>query len=272
MSTRIIILVAFCVAVECAVQNRLRLLSKTGVCPDETLFGDRKWVNLDKNLCEIDADCTGTLKCCKFYGSKRCLPDASQVKFNPKSSKMPMPENAGGKNTKNITACSDVCLFGTWNPYDICSDPQAHAIGFYAKMQPGQGNNDDTALNGIKFICGYQNGSSAGQEITSGVGQWGAWEPKTPHQCSSGAFITSFQLLYEPYCFTCDDTSADGLRVQCSDGNVMEDTWTFSDSKWSPWYTCPPNGYAVNGIQTQIEGPTGDDTAMNNMCIQCTPL
>lgn len=134
---------------------------------------------------------------------------------------MSVPKIFGGKNTKSqITVCSDVCLWGSWNPYEFCSDSKAHAIGFYAKIEPSQGNGDDTALNGIKFICGYQNGSSAGQEITSGVSQWGDWS--NAMQCSSGAFITAFQMLYEPYCLTCDDTAADGLRVQCSDGNVFE--------------------------------------------------
>lgn len=143
------------------------------------------------------------------------------VKFSSKSSKMSMPETTGGKSS-NITACSDVCIWGTWNPYDVCSDPKAHAIGFYAKMESSQGTGDDTALNGIKFICGYPSGSSSGQEITSGVGNWGSWEPSSLLKCSTGAFIISFQMLYEPFCGTCDDTAADGLRVQCSDGNVME--------------------------------------------------
>lgn len=78
MSKRILVFLICFLAAECALPHRGKLLPKPGVCPDEKHFGDRKWVNLDKNLCDNDADCTGRLKCCKFYGSRRCLPDASQ--------------------------------------------------------------------------------------------------------------------------------------------------------------------------------------------------
>lgn len=120
-----------------------------------------------------------------------------------------------------VTVCSNVCEWGKWYPYENCTDPQAFAIGFNAKIQPNQGPKDDSSLNGIAFLCGYRNGTT-GKTINSGVGQWGQWDQPTPLKCSVGSFITGFQMIYEPSCGICDDTAAGGIRVQCSDGNAME--------------------------------------------------
>lgn len=134
---------------------------------------------------------------------------------------VPTKENANGaKSSKQVQQiCSDVCIWGDWcSGWDIC-DPSAHVVGFSARIEASQGSGDDTALNALEFTC------SSGPSITSCEAPWGTWQ--SPVRCSSGAYIYAIRLIYEPPCGNCDDTAADGIGVQCTDGNSYEGKFSF---------------------------------------------
>ena len=42
--------------------------------------------------------------------------------------------------------------FGSWSDWVNCSKPK-RITGFVTKVQPNQGNGDDTALNAVRILC-----------------------------------------------------------------------------------------------------------------------
>ncbi|XP_021963684.2 uncharacterized protein LOC110859120 [Folsomia candida] len=172
-----------------------------------------------------------------------------------------------------------ITQWGEWGPFDYCP-PGTYAAGMSLKVEPYQGDDDDTALNGIKLLCipPGSNNFSDSVEISSSVNQWGFWG-KTQY-CDAGV-VTGFQLKSEVYQggskrrIKDDDTGANGLRIFCSNlpnGGYLEDV----GGEWGDW-TAPQkclSQQAVCGIQTQDQEyvGSGDDTALNNVRMKCCTL
>ncbi|XP_073479124.1 vitelline membrane outer layer protein 1 homolog [Aquarana catesbeiana] len=152
--------------------------------------------------------------------------------------------------------------WGDWGWMDMCP-PGTVATGFDLKVEPPQGDGDDTALNAIKLFCTKSGESYA--EITSTTGRWGSWTGA--RWCPSGVLI-SFALQVERPLGNGDDTAANNIMFQCSNNNILTGyggRWgTFSD--WSDF--CQSG---ICGIRTRVEPAQGggDDTALNDVKFRC---
>ena len=65
------------------------------------------------------------------------------------------------------------------------------------QIEERQGRGDDTALNGIKLICGTRSGISDGSFATSKVGLWGDWLGEV--RCNGGQVMSAFALQVEEW-------------------------------------------------------------------------
>ena len=139
------------------------------------------------------------------------------------------------------------------------------------KIEPNQGGkhflgsrNDDTTLNAIKLWC------NNGKTITSTQGPWGEWQDSK--RCRTVYHMKGAKLRSEKYQKKGDDTTANGLKFDCTDGG----THYPGDGFWGEWSlteSCP-HGSAVYGIQTRVEASVGkyDDTALNSVKFFCAKL
>ncbi|XP_035018760.1 vitelline membrane outer layer protein 1 homolog [Hippoglossus stenolepis] len=155
--------------------------------------------------------------------------------------------------------------FGTWMWPEMCPD-QYFAVGFSIRVESSQGKGDDTALNGIRLICGKDGELNFMYTAESHPGFWGGWS--NPQYCPSGV-LTSFQLRVEAHRGNIDDTTANNIKFRCSSNPTLEGTgmgW----GEYGPWSpTCADGG--ICGIETKIEGQQGrgDDTALNDVRFRC---
>jgi hypothetical protein len=76
----------------------------------------------------------------------------SELKDNVKTHTKQLKFTTAAHNSTNTARVRYEGLWGTWQgPYWI---PDGHYIvGFKVRFEPSQGSGDDTALNGIEFIC-----------------------------------------------------------------------------------------------------------------------
>ncbi|XP_075061816.1 vitelline membrane outer layer protein 1-like [Mixophyes fleayi] len=152
--------------------------------------------------------------------------------------------------------------WGSWGPGERC--PNGHkAVGFSLKVEPYQENGDDTALNGVRLHCVNENNYTA--TVQSVTGLWGNWGQI--HLCNNGC-IEAYQLKVESSQDDGDDTAANNIKIQCSNGQKLEavgGSWGTYGS-WSK--VCE---YCVCGIRSKVEPPRGkgEDTALNDLRMYC---
>lgn len=173
---------------------------------------------------------------------------------------------------------------GEWGPFEICPGGQV-VVGMRLKTQRYQGEQpvyteDDTALNGISFICGsttpWQQHSTGNSELKSYVGYWGEWGQT--FWCSGSGdngYAIGFQLRSQSYSQKVDNTAANNLRLICNsrrgvfyvEGDGMP--W----GEWTQQQICP-RGTAVCAMRTQVEPArrNWDNTALNNLDVQCCEI
>ncbi|XP_030645796.1 vitelline membrane outer layer protein 1 homolog [Chanos chanos] len=154
--------------------------------------------------------------------------------------------------------------WGDWDSKEMCPSGY-YATGFSLRIEHGQGGGDDTALNGIRLHCSRP-GNNYWITVDSNSGWWGDWTEA--RFCYSGS-LKSFQLKVEPPQGDGDDTAANDIKFQCSNGEILEGggmPW----GDWGEWSTdCYDGG--ICGIQTRLEPPQGrgDDTALNDVRFFC---
>jgi hypothetical protein len=155
--------------------------------------------------------------------------------------------------------------WGSW--YSLAECPKgSYAFSFRQKVEPPQGDGDDTALNAVRLLCKDSQGKK--YEIHSGEGDWGYWSPWL--ECKNDSYFTSYQLRIEKKQGKGDDTSANDIMFKCSDGNFVRAN---DGGKWGDWQEgqrCNSNEY-IAGFRTRIERKQGDgdDTAMNDIDVTC---
>ncbi|XP_050948873.1 vitelline membrane outer layer protein 1-like isoform X1 [Labeo rohita] len=161
--------------------------------------------------------------------------------------------------------------FGSWADRELCPS-QTYAAGFSLKVEKlSFGFWDNTALNGIRLHCVSLFKDSnlydeEGSAIHSAIGSWGEWtETKW---CPSG-FLTAFQLRVESYQGFEDDTAANNIRFNCSEGTLLLGDGT-DRGEWGDWSPLC-KGRGMCGIRTLIEESQGigDDTALNDARMFC---
>jgi len=168
--------------------------------------------------------------------------------------------------------------WGEWGDWDNCPErngAQTYVMGMRLKTEPAQGPGDDTALNGIRFMCGVLKERqkvlhSPDRQIESSVGGWGTWG--VSYECPDG-YAVGFQLRSEITQENHDDTAANNLRIFCSNTGTLS-YLEGSGLSWGEWTDAQfcPYGWAMCGIKTQVEASKGhavDDTALNNLDVRC---
>lgn len=177
--------------------------------------------------------------------------------------------NASSRHVVRWIESPRLTNWGDWTAEEICP-PNSWVSAMNLKIEPEQGEDDDTALNGIKLSCTNMDGLHTA-DITSGEQRWGFYRGKK--FCESG-FASGFQLRSERDQKSGDDASAIDLMLLCThtDGTTSKivggEILTFGS--YTQEQICPP-GTAICGIRTQIEKDqgSGDDSALNNVDFAC---
>ncbi|CAL8144039.1 unnamed protein product [Orchesella dallaii] len=165
--------------------------------------------------------------------------------------------------------------WGEWGEFEYCKEG-TYVIGMRLKTEPAQGPGDDTALNGISFMCGIIGETqkklhSPERQIQSLSGNWGTWG--VSYECPN-SYAVGFQLRSEASQKGHDDTAANNLRIFCSYSMQYLEGSGLSWGEWTEPQLCPI-GWAICGMRTQVETPKGhnvDDSSLNNLDAQCCKL
>ena len=153
--------------------------------------------------------------------------------------------------------------WGTWGGMEYCRNG-VFAKGFLLIAEGSQGSGDDTGANGVCLKCDDS-------DVCSKIGTWGRWSEA--QLCGEGAFLSGWRQNVEGSQGSGDDTALDNVEYRCRD----IETWTAKENlktnaeewgKWSRWKECP-RGQFICGIETRVEDPDGDDTALNDIKHQC---
>ena len=108
-------------------------------------------------------------------------------------------------------------------------------------------------------------------DVCSKHGNWGDWSE--PQICPANSFLSGWRQNVEGRQGNGDDTALDNVEYRCrnvktwqltKDLKVEAEEW----GTWSRWKECP-EGQFICGIQTRVEDPDGDDTALNDIKHQC---
>jgi hypothetical protein len=159
-----------------------------------------------------------------------------------------------------------VTNWGDWGNWAHCPSG-SFVVGMQLKTEAPQGNRDDTALNAISLFCGSSdNAINLVSIIPSPEGPWGTWG--SAYNCRNSAAV-GFEIRSESKQRNKDDTATNNMRLICSNNDVLEGDGTGWGS-WTGQRRCL-DGYYLCGIQTQVEPRlrNGDDTALNNVRMQC---
>lgn len=161
--------------------------------------------------------------------------------------------------------------WGSWGPIAMCPEGQFIA-SFSLKSEGDQGNGDDSAANGMRFWC------TPGDRwdphlIKSKEGKWGEWDAMKQCRGSAGkARLNGIQMRIEKDQGSGDDSSLNNVRMQCTNGEILEGTPPVQWGDWQAMHHCP-DGMAMVGFMAKVEddqGP-GDDTALNRIQMFCRP-
>ncbi len=154
--------------------------------------------------------------------------------------------------------------WGTWGGMEYCPNG-VFAEGFILKAeQPIDG--DDTGANGVCLICkGRTNHCSK-------IGPWGDWSEE--YKCPAGSYLSGWRQNLESEQGRGDDTALNNVEYRCRNF----ETWALESKtlkgngkewgSWSRYVECPDNEF-ICGINTKVEDPDGDDTALNDIQHEC---
>jgi len=158
-----------------------------------------------------------------------------------------------------------VTNWGTWHPAAYCATGM-FAIGLQLRTEKKQGDNsDDTALNSVKLLCAPLGATTVYEDIMSYEGLWGDWGTRS---ICPDSIVTGFTLRSESSSSGgSDNTAANNVKMYCS--NRMETEMDGRDwGSYTQRQVCP-TGSGVCGIAIQYKEKGGDDTALNNIQMQC---
>lgn len=135
---------------------------------------------------------------------------------------------------------------GHWGGWTgrITVPPDYYLCGMQMRFEPYQGRSDDTATNGFKFF--FCNSIDWSVQVTKQFdGIWGEW--KSAVLCSEGFYVNGFAARIESPCGSCDDTSFNGLQIQCarpfSDEKEVKMVYEGGWGAWTGWKFAPINEF-----------------------------
>ncbi len=164
--------------------------------------------------------------------------------------------------------------WGRWLPSVYCR-PGSYVAAFRQRVEAKQGSGDDTAMNGVDFFCRTASGVWT-DYLNPWEGLWGSRSGWSYGSTAQGPF-KSAELKVEESKDSGDDTSANGVRFKTVSGAMRTAS---NDQKWGYWRApgrCEPNE-AICGVGVRVEAHIGaggggnDDTALNNIKLQCCSL
>lgn len=142
-----------------------------------------------------------------------------------------------------------------------------YACGASVRFEQPQGNGDDTAMNGVRFIICNEKNWHQQQTSTINEGLWGDWSNDV--LCPVGSFIVGLQVRYETKILFGDNTALNGLRIQCNDPSSQ---WLeVHPGLWGEWMNESRfPGVYICGAQSRFQPHIrmGDDTGMNGLRVQ----
>ena len=154
--------------------------------------------------------------------------------------------------------------WGTWGGPEYCVNGE-FARGFIFRAQKWKRNQDDTGGNAVCLKCGDQ-------DVCSKKAVWGTWSE--PQLCPEGSYLSGWRQNVEPLQGRfIDDTMLDNVEYRCRDAQrwkkvkdmkVEANEW----GTWSRWKECPRGEY-ICGIETKVENPAWDNTALNDIKHTC---
>jgi hypothetical protein len=171
----------------------------------------------------------------------------------------------------SLSGCGQVCPANSF------------VYSVFTQAETNQGGGDDTALNGIWFACFNRVTGAFTAAITSNTGPFGA-KPFTAGgavdlpkfaRCTTfttGNPIKGGQMVIEGNQGTgVDDTAANRVFLTCKNGQTFMATPAPTNFGNPTLYRECPEGTAVCGINTAVEGNQGggDDTTLNDAAIHC---
>ncbi|XP_068128165.1 vitelline membrane outer layer protein 1 homolog [Hyperolius riggenbachi] len=103
-------------------------------------------------------------------------------------------------------------------------------------------------------------------------GPWGDWG--WTESCPEGTSARGFSLLVEPE--NRDNTAVNSIKLYCAEpySTTVEDTITSSAARWGQWTSvkwCPLGDFVSFSLKVQ-KPINGDNTAANNIMLQCSDL
>jgi len=161
--------------------------------------------------------------------------------------------------------------WGSWGDIAQCAPGEA-ITGMRLKSESYQGggpNDDDSAVNAVRFYCG-KSGGGAAHELISKEGAKGGWD--SVKRCRNSR-VVGFQMRIEPDQGSGDDTAMNNLRIICESGEVHEGEGQRPWGTWGPQYICP-SGLVATGFVSKVEDEQryGDDTGLNRVQLFCSDL
>uniref|UniRef100_A0A803SVR3 Vitelline membrane outer layer 1 homolog n=1 Tax=Anolis carolinensis TaxID=28377 RepID=A0A803SVR3_ANOCA len=99
----------------------------------------------------------------------------------------------------------------------------------------------------------------------SNGGFWGEWEK--PQFCSKG-YAKGFSIKVEGNQGKGDDTGLNGIRLHCTNGEVIQSK-SGLQGKWSKIKYCPKGNLVSFSLRVEGNQGKGDDTAANNVQFMC---
>ena len=161
--------------------------------------------------------------------------------------------------------------WGNWGEAQYCA-AGAFARSVRVKVQPfqGDGEADDTGVNGIEFLC------SDGCVITSTMGSYGEFAAnKTCPGTIENGFVDKLQFKssegFGVGLGENDNTGIDGLRWCCSAGWGWTQTINGYKGSLGEVASCPA-GTAIYGFQAKLQDGGQDKKGMTNAKFFCAPF
>ena len=156
--------------------------------------------------------------------------------------------------------------WGKWGQARFCPEG-TFATGFALKVEKYQSEDDDTAVNNIKLVCGnYSYFEFEGDSRSS----WGTYGGNS--YCPNSTFIKGFSLKVESdQPLGHDDTAVNDMKAFC--GHNFVEVHSSNGQKFGSFGNsayCPGNS-SICGFSLKSEEPQGmaDDTAVNDAAFYC---